>query len=75
MSSGHTSLASGKNPEGDLTLMTVMQRFSTEEAARDYFEALRWPSGPVCPHCGNGEAGRVYKVTANKDKKIRGGLY
>ncbi len=68
-------LPSGKNPTGDLTLMTVMQRFSTEEAARDYFESLRWPNGPVCAHCGNAEAGRVYKVTANPGKKIRAGLY
>ncbi len=75
MSSGQTSIPSGKNPQGDLTLMTVMQRFSTEEAARDYFEALRWPHGPICPHCGNADAGRVYKVTANKGKKIRVGLY
>lgn len=75
MSSGHTSSPSGKNPQGDLTLMTVMQQFSTEEAARDYFEVSRWPNGPVCPHCGNAEAGRVYKVTANPGKKIRMGLY
>lgn len=75
MSSRRTSLPSGKNPQGDLTLMTVMQRFSIEEAARDYFEASRWPNGPVCPHCGNAEAGRVYKVTANPGKKIRVGLY
>jgi transposase-like protein len=25
----------------------------TEEAARAWFEALRWPDGPVCPHCGS----------------------
>jgi transposase-like protein len=25
--------------------------FSVEEAARLWFEAARWPSGPVCPHC------------------------
>lgn len=75
MSSEHTPVPSGKTPGGDLTLMTVMQRFSTEEAARDYFEHLRWPNGPVCPHCGNAEAGRVYKVTANPSKKIRAGLY
>ena len=75
MASDHNSLPSGKNPQGDLTLMTVMQRFSTEEAARDYFDALRWPNGPVCPHCGNAEAGRVWKVTANKGKKIRAGLH
>ena len=26
--------------------------FHDEEAARVYLEALRWPSGPVCAHCG-----------------------
>lgn len=26
--------------------------FTDEEAARVYLEALRWPSGAVCPHCG-----------------------
>src|ERR1700733_6433292 len=26
--------------------------FNDEEAARKHFEALRWPNGPVCPHCG-----------------------
>jgi transposase-like protein len=24
----------------------------TEEAARQWFENLRWPDGVVCPHCG-----------------------
>ena len=23
-----------------------------EAAARHWFEAARWPNGPVCPHCG-----------------------
>ncbi len=26
--------------------------FTDEDAARKYLEAIRWPSGPVCPHCG-----------------------
>ena len=26
--------------------------FHDEEAARVYFEGVRWPNGPVCPHCG-----------------------
>src|SRR3954471_16028630 len=26
-------------------------RFHDENAARDWFEAARWPDGPVCPHC------------------------
>ena len=59
----------------DLTLMQITQRFSTEEAARDYFEQMRWPTGPVCPHCGNAERERIYKVTPNLEKKIRAGLY
>ena len=27
-------------------------QFQSVEAARAYLEALRWPSGTVCPHCG-----------------------
>ena len=53
--------------------MSVMARFSTEEAAIAYFEKVRWPQGVTCPHCGNGEC--VYKLTANRAKKIRLGLY
>ena len=26
--------------------------FNNEEAARAHFEAIRWPDGRVCPHCG-----------------------
>ncbi len=75
MASKHNQVPSGKNPNGDLTLIQIAQRFSTEEAARDYFEKLRWPNGPVCPHCGNADQARVYKVTPNPAKKIRAGLY
>ena len=63
------------NQGDDLILMSIMQRFSAEEAARAYIEALRWPNGPVCPHCGNADASRIYKVAANAGKKIRAGLY
>ena len=28
-------------------------RFHDEAAARAWFEAARWPNGPVCPHCGS----------------------
>lgn len=27
--------------------------FHDEEAARKWFEAARWPDGPVCPNCGS----------------------
>lgn len=26
--------------------------FQDADKAREYLEALRWPNGPVCPHCG-----------------------
>jgi transposase-like protein len=71
----HNHIPSGKNPQADLTLIQIAQRFSTEEAAREYFEKLRWPNGPVCPHCSNADQARVYKVTPNPAKKIRAGLY
>ncbi len=30
-------------------------RFKTDEAAREHLESLRWPQGPVCPHCGGAD--------------------
>lgn len=26
--------------------------FHDDDKAREYLEAIRWPKGPVCPHCG-----------------------
>ena len=34
--------------------------------------ALRWPNGPVCPHCGNVDLARITSV---KGKAHRPGLY
>ncbi|MBI5773295.1 MAG: IS1595 family transposase [Verrucomicrobia bacterium] len=52
-----------------------MQRFSTDETAREYLEAIRWPNGVVCAHCKNSDAKRIWKIEANEAKKIRAGLY
>ena len=27
-------------------------RFTNDDAARTDLEKLRWPDGPICPHCG-----------------------
>jgi transposase-like protein len=59
----------------DLTLLEIMRRFSTEEEARAFFERIRWPSGPTCPHCGNADSGRIYARTSNAKARIRAGLY
>ncbi|MFH1113773.1 MAG: IS1595 family transposase [Pseudomonadota bacterium] len=39
----------------DLSQITEM----TEAEARTFLELVRWPHGPVCPHCGNKKAYRL----------------
>ncbi len=36
-------------------MSTLHAAFKTEDAARKYLEANRWPGGPVCPFCGQFE--------------------
>ncbi len=36
--------------------------FHSEVAAREYFEAQRWPHGPNCPHCGNADPATIRKL-------------
>lgn len=45
-------------------------QFTNEEAARKHLEAVRWPNGPVCPHCASVE--KPYPLTG---PKCRPGLY
>ena len=40
-----------------LTLTDVSKL--TEDEARETFERIRWPHGPVCPHCGSLEATKL----------------
>jgi transposase-like protein len=44
--------------------------YSDETKARAYFEAIRWPNGPYCSHCG--EAKRVYRLDG---KSHRPGMF
>ena len=43
--------------------------FTDETAAREALEAVRWPNGPVCPHCGSVEG-----IAALTTKSARPGL-
>jgi transposase-like protein len=36
-----------------MTNIFAAKHFHDEEAARAWFEAARWPNGPVCPTCGS----------------------
>jgi transposase-like protein len=44
--------------------------FNDEQAARAHFEKLRWPDGPICPHCGG-----VDSATELQGKSTRPGVY
>src|SRR5437764_14656549 len=45
--------------------------FHNEEAAFAYVEAMLWPNGPVCPHCGNVDAAKIGRL---QGKSSRPGL-
>lgn len=40
--------------------------FQDENKAREALEAVRWPNGPVCPHCGNIEPETMPLVKGTK---------
>jgi len=46
--------------------------FHDEAAAREHLEALRWPEGPICPHCGNSDQTRIHRLAG---KSHRPGLH
>jgi transposase-like protein len=49
--------------------------FHDDDKARDYLESVRWPNGPVCPHCGStGDHYRLEGKGGEKGKKARKGL-
>ena len=48
------------------------EQFQNDEAAFAYVEALLWPNGPVCPHCGNADSQRIRKM---QGKTTRLGLH
>jgi transposase-like protein len=45
-------------------------RFHDANIAREHLESVRWPRGPVCPHCG-----AVDRITTLQGKSHRPGLY
>lgn len=46
--------------------------FQDETKAREALEAVLWPDGPYCRHCGNSDHGKIAKM---QGKSARPGLY
>jgi len=57
----------------EFNLIEIMERIGSKEKARELIERLRWPDGPVCPHCGSD---KIYRLSAKKNSKkpCRNGL-
>jgi len=54
-----------------MTSVLEFPHFHDEKAAYEYVEALLWPTGPVCPHCGNADAAKIGRLNG---KTTRQGL-
>ncbi len=50
-------------------LSVLGKHFASEDAARELLESLRWPNGPVCPHCGGDNP---YRLTPKATSKAPG---
>jgi transposase-like protein len=46
--------------------------YTDENKAREHLEAIHWPHGPVCPHCGNVDPDRIVKL---QGKSTRPGVH
>ncbi|MBI3879409.1 MAG: IS1595 family transposase [Verrucomicrobia bacterium] len=53
----------------ELNLFTIAREYSDDDKARELLENIRWPNGPVCPHCGGKEA---YRLTPRPTAKSPG---
>jgi transposase-like protein len=40
--------------------------FTDDTTAREHLEAIRWPDGPVCPHCGSLD--KVYRLSGKSHR-------
>ena len=43
------------------SLYELLETFPTEESCIEHLEALRWPRGVICPHCGSSR--KIYRLT------------
>ena len=50
-------------------------QYKDEDTAREHIENIRWPDGPVCPHCG--EIGKASRINPKPDSKspVRKGVW
>lgn len=47
----------GRSERRGISLSEILELFPDEDAARLWFERIRWKEGRFCPHCGAVETG------------------
>lgn len=57
-----------------MTAVFQAPMFTDENKAREALEAVRWPDGVVCPHCGSSDPDKLAKIEGAKHSH-RPGLY
>lgn len=63
------------NQNDGFRLTTITDRIGDEESAPKLYESVRWPDGPVCPHCGEiNNAGQLQARPGSK-KPVRKGVW
>ena len=60
--------APGRSDREGMTILDLMQKFPTEDAAREWFEQQIWPNGRYCPHCGSTE---TFENPASENRPYR----
>ncbi len=63
-----------KSPLKDLTLIQIIDKFPTDDTAREHLESIRWEKGIVCPKCQCSDQSCFSTIAANPKKKVRAGL-
>ena len=49
----------GKDYRTGISLMELLEMFPDEQAAREWFESVRWPNGRACAKCGSVQTSAV----------------
>src|SRR2546425_1445615 len=57
-----------KTASDSLDFPQLASYFGNPEGAAEYLESIRWPNGPVCPHCGEAER-KPYKLNVKSSKR------
>jgi transposase-like protein len=63
------------NQTDGLKLTTITDRIGDEDSVRKLYESIRWPDGPICPHCGEINNAGQLKARPSSKKPVRRGVW